>query len=284
MVCSKDPTLRVLQGSPCANVRGPETGPDRAGPILYSDEIVALLRGRAIDAGEPDVPLFRRRVWAVAIYSKARRSELAALTAADVDLAHQTIAISKQVDRKKKRVGQEVRATKKTKTKRSRTVDIEPNLLPLIDLLVASPEGKGGRLLRVPPSEDYAELLRKDLWTVGARDARLHTEDATRTKMTGHCLRDTGLTHMAVRGDSPIVIQWCGGHTDFKMTQGYLDRGKNDARRIGLPLPPLPFEVLGGPPTGFGSGFGSAEPSHPKLPETLGYFATPTGIEPVLPT
>jgi integrase len=49
--------------------------------------------------------------------------------------------------------------------------------------------------------------------------------------MTGHCLRDTGLTHMAARGDSPVVIQWTAGHTDFEMTQGYLDRGKVDARR-----------------------------------------------------
>jgi integrase len=84
--------------------------------------------------------------------------------------------------------------------------------------------------------------LSKDLWTVGARDARLHEQDATRTKMTGHCLRDTGLTHMAVRGDNPIVIQWRGGHTDFKMTQGYIDRGRVDARRIGVPLPPMPSE------------------------------------------
>ncbi len=40
-----------------------------------------------------------------------------------------------------------------------------------------------------------------------------------------HDLRDTGLAHMAVRGDSPVVIQWAGGHTDFKTTQGYIARG-----------------------------------------------------------
>jgi hypothetical protein len=59
-----------------------------------------------------------------------------------------------------------------------------------------------------------------------------------------HDLRDTGLTHMAVRGDSPIAIQWAGGHTDFKTAQGYLDRGKVEARRIGSPLPPLPPGIV----------------------------------------
>jgi integrase len=253
-VSSKNKSLRVLTSSPCASVRGPETGADREGPILYSDEIVALLRGKAVDEGEPDVPPYRRRVWAAAFYEKARRSELAAFLPADVDLVHDTISITKQVDRKRKK--RDPKATKKTKTKRSRTVDIEPNVRELFERLVAHPEGMGGRLLRMPPSEDYAELLRKDLWTVGARDPRLHTEDSTRTKMTGHCLRDTGLTHMAVRGDSPIAIQWAAGHTDFKMTQGYIDRGRVEARRIGQPLPPLPPEVLAGlppvPPQGAG--------------------------------
>ena len=49
---------------------------------------------------------------------------------------------------------------------------------------------------------------------------------------------------MAVRGDSPIVIQWPAGHTDFKTTEGYLERGKVERRRIGEPLPPLPSDLL----------------------------------------
>ena len=259
MVRAKEPSLRVLTVNPCVNVRAPESGADRAGPILYSDELLTLLRGKAVEPGCPDVPAWRRRVWAGATYTKNRRSELAAITKDDVDLAHLTIAITKQVARKKK-AGGKIKPTKKTKTKRSRTIDVEPNLLPLIQWLMDHPEGKGGRLFRVPPPEDYAELLRKDLWTVGVRDPRLHTEDSTRTKMTGHCLRDTGLTHMAVRGDSPVVIQWTGGHTDFKQTQGYLDRGKNDARRIGEPLPPLPLELFDGPPTGLDPGLDPSKP------------------------
>jgi integrase len=172
-VRSKDQSLRVLDESPAEKVRGPETAPDRAGPVLYSDEILALLQGTAVDAGERDVPMYRRRVWAMALYTMTRRSELAALTGDDVDLAHATITISKQVDRKNKKGNPT--ATKKTKTRRTRTIDIEPNIYALVEALAKRPEGKGKRLLRVPPAEDYAELLRRDLWTVGARDDRLHT-------------------------------------------------------------------------------------------------------------
>jgi integrase len=75
------------------------------------------------------------------------------------------------------------------------------------------------------------------------RDA-LHEADATRTAMTFHCLRDTGLTHMAVRGDGILRIQWRAGHTDFKTTEGYVQRGRVEARRIGERLPALPPEVL----------------------------------------
>ena len=239
-VRSKEPALRCLKESPCEKVKGPDTGRDREGPILYSDEVLTLLRGKTIEgAGGVDVPMYRRRVYAFAIYTMARRSELAALTPADVDLAHRTIGIAKQVDRQKP--GE----TKRTKTKLARTIDIEQHVLSLVERLVKTPEGREGRLLRVPPPEDCAELLRKDLWTVGVRRRELHNDDASRTKIWFHHLRDTGLTHMAVRGDSPIAIQWRGGHTTFAMTQGYIDRGRVEARRIGEPLPAIPAALVG---------------------------------------
>jgi integrase len=100
----------------------------------------------------------------------------------------------------------------------------------------------------MPPPEDRAELLRKDLRTVGVeRDALFIEHDSSQRALVFHDLRDTGLTHMAVRGDSPILIQWAGGHTDFKTTQGYIARGQAERRRIGEPLPPLPpslFQAL----------------------------------------
>ncbi len=240
-VHAKDPALRVLDENPLDGVRGPDGGEDRQGQILYSDELLALLRGVPV---KPDtivrVPLYRRQVYAMAIYTKARASELESLTAADVDLAHATNTIAKQADRQSKgRAG-----TKATKTKRVRTVDIEPHVHALVEALVAYPQGKRGRLLHMPPPEDRAELLRKDLWTVGVRRDALHIEhDSLQRAIVFHDLRDTGLTHMAVRGDTPIAIQWAGGHTDFKTSQGYIARGQVEARRIGEPLPPLPPDI-----------------------------------------
>src|ERR1019366_1937945 len=93
-VRAKDPSLRVLSVNPTRDVRGPDAGADREGQILYSDEIVSLLRGVAVEADGKrhlDVPLYRRQVYALAIYTKARASELEALTAADVDLTRGTI-------------------------------------------------------------------------------------------------------------------------------------------------------------------------------------------------
>jgi hypothetical protein len=54
---------------------------------------------------------------------------------------------------------------------------------------------------------------------------------------------------MALRCDSPIVVQWRGGHTDFNTTRGYLDRGRVEARHIGQPLPPLPPDLLTSAPS-----------------------------------
>ena len=74
----------------------------------------------------------------MAVYTKARASELEALTPDDVDLAHGTISIARQADRKSKgRSG-----TKATKTKRVRTVDIERHLLALVKALVKMPRAR----------------------------------------------------------------------------------------------------------------------------------------------
>jgi hypothetical protein len=274
--CSKDPSLRVLAESPCRNVRGPEGGDDRQGQILYSDELLALVRGDAADPDRWPVPLYRRQTYAMALYVKARSSELEALTAADVDLAHRTITIARQADRKSK--GR--KGTKATKTRRVRTVDIEPAILPLVEHLVKHPQGKGGRLLHMPPPEDRAELLRKDLHRVGVAREALHIErDPLQRAIVFHDLRDTGLTHMAVRGDSPIVIQWAGGHTDFKTTQGYIDRGRVEARRIGEPLPGLPTTLLD-PSGGLATVWPQDQTDEPNSEESVAFLRPQRELNP----
>jgi hypothetical protein len=65
-VRAKDPGLRVLSISPCANVRGPESGNDREGPILYS--------GRARGAHRRNISWAKSTSPAVSAASSERRA------------------------------------------------------------------------------------------------------------------------------------------------------------------------------------------------------------------
>ncbi len=281
---SKDLSLRVRLDDPTRDVAGPDGGVDKDKPILYADEALALLSCEA-------VPLYRRRAYAVALYTGARAGELAALTVADVDLAHERLTIARQVDR-------ETGGDRATKTKRARSFDVEKALLPLLRVLIAEAKARAlgkvtddegtevasARLLKLPPGEDRAELLRKDLMTAKVMREALHVEDdAMRLPLRFHGLRDTCLTWMAVRGDDPIRIQFRGGHTDFKMTQAYISAGRN----LGVgafrtpPFPRLPPEVLVRVLPRV-SAFQKVESPGSTWNPGLS-FVTPTGIEPVLP-
>ncbi len=226
---SKLATLRVRTDNPVLQVRGPDRGADKEKPILFPDEANTLLSCA-------DVPLYRRRAYAVAIYLGGRSNELAALTAADIDLAHARISIAKQVDR-------DTGDTRETKTRRARSFDIEPALLPLLRVLIE--ERGSGRLVHLPPDEQRADLLRTDLRTAGLERDALHVEnDPLRAWMRFHNLRDTCLTWMAVRGDDPMRIQWRGGHSDFRMTQAYIAAGRNVGASFGAPFPSIPDALL----------------------------------------
>ncbi|MFI5299623.1 MAG: tyrosine-type recombinase/integrase [Polyangiales bacterium] len=231
------------------------------------------------------MPQYRRRAYAVAIYTAARASEIEAITKLDVDVAHARLSIAKQVDR-------ETGGDRQTKTRRARSFDIEPELLPLLRAL--ADDAPEGRLVKMPPDEDQAELLRKDLRTAGVvRDELFVENDPARQRLTFHNLRDTGLTWMAVRGDDPLRIQWRGGHTDFKMTQAYLAAGRNLGPSFGVPFGPLPrslfavadVAVVVEPRSEIGPGT-EIKKTKPRNPQKIPGFrsATPTGIEPVLPT
>lgn len=228
---SKEPSLRVRSDNPTLTMAGPDRGDEAAKTILYPSEFVALVSCEK-------VPLVRRRLYAVAVYLAARANEIVALVAEDFDLAHRKVTISKQRDRK-------TDGNKKTKTKRVRVVDVEPELVPLVrSLMKERPEGR--LFADAPPDEQRAVLLRADLKSAGVTRAALHGDgDPAHLPIWFHHLRDTGLTWMAVRGDDPLRIQWRGGHTDFKTTQGYIAQGKNLAGGFGVPFPALPIALLG---------------------------------------
>jgi len=254
---SKDRSLRVLTVDPTAGVRGPERGDSREKPFLYPGELSDLLACER-------VPLHWRRMYAVAAYTGARANELAALLVEDVDLVHQKIHITKQVDR-------ETGKLRPTKTRRVRSVDVEPALVPLLEVLVEE-AGEGGRLLRMPPDEDRACMLRRHLRVAGCTREALSADDELRAPMKFHGLRDTCLSHMAVRGDDPLRIQWRAGHTSFAMTEKYISAAQKVAVGFGEPLPALPASLLEW------STDWSKEASD-LTPDTGKQAAIPTGIE-----
>ncbi len=233
---SKEPTLKVRDDDPTRDVLGPDAGIEKRKPVLFADESMRLLACEK-------VPRVRRRLYALAIYLAARANELAALTAQDFDLVHSSATIARQRDRK-------TNADKQTKTKRIRSTDIEPELVPLIEMLVAArPKGRLFPDEDRPTDEERATMLRVDLLTAGIARAELHKDDDPQhLPLWFHHLRDTGLTWMAVRGDDPLRIQWRGGHTDFKTTQKYIAQGRMLAVGAGFrrvpPFPPLPDDLL----------------------------------------
>jgi integrase len=251
---SKDRSMRVLAVDPTDKVRGPDRGVERDKPFLFPSELAALLSCK-------DVPAHWRRMYAVAAYTGGRANEL-------VDLEHGRISITKQVDRNTGKL-------RPTKTKRTRTVDIEPALLPLVEALV---EHAGeGRLLRMPPDEDRADMLRRHLRVAGCTREGLYADDAQRAPVRFHSLRDTSLTFMAIRGDEPLRIQWRAGHTSFAMTEKYIAQARRFEAGFGAPFAPLPSSLIDWPTDWPTEGTARVSTSRNRS-------ATPTGIEPVLPT
>ncbi len=230
---SKDDALRVraVKDNPTEGVEGPTRGESKEKPILYPSEAMALLSCER-------VPLYWRRMCAVAIYTGARANEIAALRAADVELAHASITIAKQVDRYNG-------GDKRTKTKRARIIEIEPSLLPLVRTLV-SQVAPGDRLVRMPADEHRANLLRAHLRMAGVcREALFVEDDPSRDWIKFHNLRDTCLTWMALRGDPNHAIQARAGHTDYKMTDAYVATARRLPRAaVGGVFPSLPASLL----------------------------------------
>ena len=221
--------LRVLDANPAIDVEGPDKGTKRSKPVLRPAEIFRLLAC-------VDVPIDRRHVYALAIYTAARQGELRALRVGDVDLDAMQISITKQRKNGKEKA--------RTKTGRSRVVAIEPNLVPLLRALT---EGRSpdAFLLSVGAHNRCASNLRSDLLTAGVDRKALHVETETTAHLKFHNLRDTCGTHMAVRRDPPQSVQWRLGHTTAVMTEKYIAQAQYEAGpNFGEPLAPLPPALI----------------------------------------
>lgn len=267
--------VRGMKENPAADAAGPDTGDKRKKPFLRPGEVAALL-------SHPLVPLERRHVYAVAIYTAMRQGELRGLRVGDVDLEAMQISVSRQL---KNGVEKD-----RTKTGRPRTVTIEPNLVPLLEILLKDKK-PDERVLYVAAHNRCASHLREDLEIAGCKRDALHVakKDPMLARMQFHNLRDTCLTHMSVRRDPPQDIQWRAGHTTPTMTELYIANARHEAGpRFGEPLAPLPIEVLKLPPPeaaidagsdreGFGSNSGPFRTKKKKNPDEV---VEAPGIEP----
>lgn len=283
-VSSKLDELRILEGNPAIGVLAPSTADDREQAALFPSEVTVLLSCEAI-------PLARRRLYAVAIYTGMRRSELGRLEATDVDLEHEIIR---------------VRGKKTTAAKR--TIPIEPSLRPLLEALIAEEEervtrakAEGGELAKGPllavPRADgkggASDLTKRDLERAGLTRRELTLDDAEHMPFTFHGLRHTAITHWTVAGRDQLFLLTAAGHTDVTMTRRYLAAAASLSAKFGQPHPPLPPVLIGaaGAPREFWSNFGVSVAEHKSkagnpegFPAVLTVaLATPAGIEPALP-
>lgn len=223
---SKDPKIRIRKSNPAAGVRGPDRGDRAVKQWLYPSELQKLL-----DCDR--VPVSRRRRWALLVYFFARAGEVHGLDWDRIDLEHGVVTIDRARDLRSGTVG-------KTKTHDVRVFPIEPILLPMLRAMKAEGAGFTG-------SDDGAIELRRDLEVAGVTREELFRRRSPNVPITQHDLRATGITYLAMRGESDDGIRERAGHTDFKMTQVYIRRGRRLAgATLGDPFAPLPESLLDG--------------------------------------
>jgi integrase len=222
-VSSKLKELRVLKSNPTVGVAGPIRLKVREQEALFPSEVVKLLSCE-------DVPLHRRRCYAVALYTGLRRSELERLTADAINFDHEVITV----------VG--------TKTDAAlRQVPIEPALMPLLRKLVK--EAPTGPLLDVPKSYGHdgaSAVTKRDIETAKLTRADLYRDDAHFMPYTFHAHRHSCITMWSVAGKSQLFLLTVAGHMDVTMTKKYLGKAASVSKKFGTPHPPLPLSLLGG--------------------------------------
>jgi len=164
-----------------------------------------------------------------------------------VDVVSQHLNITRAWDYEKKCV-------KPTKKGTTRNVPIEPNLQPLVALLVARARATGGPLLPLLSQGDpshFASMFRRYLKLAKVDREALYTSDLLKLPIRMRQLRDTGITWRIARGDKPFIVKNHAGHIKFETTEGYVidaqllcnpDGTWNSA--CGMPFAPLPTRLL----------------------------------------
>lgn len=227
---SNDRKLRVLKTNPTKGIKGPKRAlRAKEKQWLFPREFARLVECT-------DAPLGWRQAYAVATCLFLRVAELRALQCEDIDLDAGMVRVH--------------RGTKKDSVRHFR---LEPAIVPLLRHLMERVGGKG-RLFRLPVERHIAKgrapqaemigqgkqarRLRDHLWAAGVRREALHTSTRQAVQITFHDLRATGITWLAIRGDSMISIRDRAGHTDVDQTDAYVRRASL-AGAVGEPFPSL---------------------------------------------
>jgi integrase len=238
---AKQRDLRVRSDNPALGIHGPDRGVRKSKVYLWPSEFLRLVSC-------VDVPLVWRRTFTVATYLYVRAGEGNALDWSDVDLDRRVVHIHRSVDR-------DTGDMKPTKTSVARRVPIEPELVPLLQVMRKETDGKGRVLAIDSTDRKLSRQLQRCLKLTDVTRADLTTSDATRKAMTFHDLRATGITWCAVRGDDPLKIKQRAGHSTFSTTEGYIREAENLREGFGAVFPPLPASLLKSVgPTGQGLG------------------------------
>lgn len=238
-VGSRHPDLRVRTADPASGIQRPVDAPTRGKTFLYPVEfwsLVACMR----------VPRRWREVYAIATYTYVRPEELEALTWNDVDWLGEKISVSKSVDGRTHEPKPSVKSRAAV-----REVPIEPELLPLLERMHRQRDADDAPIvpaMREINDKHRAHLLRRHLREAGVtqRDRLFQSTDLLRP-IDFRSLRDTGITWMALRGDTLQSMRRRAGHKDIETTDGYIKMAEDETGgRMGLPYSPLPPDLVRG--------------------------------------
>jgi integrase len=225
---SKNKELRVRQDNPCASVLPPDRGKAKQKQWLYPIEFEQLMACEA-------VPVERRRLYALLAYTYLRPSELAALTAKDIELDVGLINVTKTWNFETNELKDYPKSHAGV-----RPVPIEPTLVPLLKALLDGLQPDDELMPDFPATEGWARALRVDLRRAKIDRASLYEDTPTVKRIGLYDLRASGITWRTLRRDDPRDIQRDCGHEKYATTEIYVRAASVYRDRVGAPFGPLP--------------------------------------------
>jgi integrase len=231
---ARDRSLRIHAAPMHYGILPPKHGDSRQRPWLYPREWAQLVTCA-------DVPVEFRQLYAIALYTGLRPSELRALNWGDVDADARTITVSKAYERESKSV-------KAPKTLQGqRIVPLHEHLAPLLEKLRGEADEPVAPMLSVLKRGDdrFALTFREHLHAAKLERPRLVADTDTEEPIDFRSLRDSYATWSALAGVGDRVLQRRMGHASPATTDRYVKAAESfDAAAIGEPFPPLPEEIL----------------------------------------